>query len=346
MYYITKYIGVHNGCSNEESIYEWQQLSFSQHTLKNVIHRQCLHSILGDRILAPYYIPSSSSAFSDDFFFTGRCVFTLLVHLLVLAKVTKPHLFLMAEVHTDEKITADNMSSSIKALLDNMAAVAKRNGINTPRLVAVSKTKPAEMVKVAYDDGIRHFGENYVQELIDKSNHPLLCQLHDIHWHFVGHLQSNKANSLVSNVPHLWMIETIDSNKIATNLNTSWSKLDKPHKLKVLVQVNTSREESKHGCPPEGVLDLTRHILNSCPYLEFNGLMTIGHIALSHDYTSGPNPDFVLMKQLQLRLIQELGLESPIELSMGMSSDYEEAIKAGSTNVRIGSTIFGARTYK
>lgn len=235
-----------------------------------------------------------------------------------------------------------DMSTVLKGLLDNIAIVSSRVGGATPRLVAVSKTKPPELIREAYDNGVRHFGENYVQELIEKSRHPLLSGL-DIQWHFIGHLQSNKTNSLINGVPKLWMIETIDTPKLASAVSTSWSKLSREDKLKVFVQVNSSGEDSKHGCPPEGVLELTRHIMDSCPYLEFCGLMTIGR--LSHDYSGGPNPDFELMKGLQSKLVEQLKLDN-VELSMGMSGDYEEAIKSGSTNIRIGSNIFGARTYK
>ncbi|XP_041378877.1 pyridoxal phosphate homeostasis protein-like [Gigantopelta aegis] len=235
------------------------------------------------------------------------------------------------------------MSSTLRTILDKIASTSQRHGTNgAVRLVAVSKTKPPELIRAAYDAGQQHFGENYVQELVEKANHPLLCDL-DIRWHFVGHLQRNKAKLLAS-VPHLWMVETIDTPKLATSLNSSWSNLALPQKLKVMVQVNTSGEESKHGCPPEGTVELTNHILQSCPQLDFTGLMTIGR--LSHDYSQGPNPDFELMHQLKLKIVDQLGLlEEKVELSMGMSADFEEAIAAGSTNVRVGSTIFGTRTY-
>ena len=209
-----------------------------------------------------------------------------------------------------------------------------------PRLVAVSKTKPPDMILSAYNSGVRHFGENYVQELIDKANHPMLKDL-DISWHYIGHLQRNKCNNVTS-VPNLWMIESVDSTRLATALNTSWSKREHTHRLNVLIQVNTSSEESKSGCNPDDVVVLYEHIKEACPALKFCGLMTIGKVG--HDFSLGPNPDFEMMRHLR-GVIAGRGdlLEEQVELSMGMSADFTEAISAGSSNVRIGSTIFGAR---
>ncbi|XP_022250861.1 pyridoxal phosphate homeostasis protein-like isoform X2 [Limulus polyphemus] len=154
-----------------------------------------------------------------------------------------------------------------------------------PRLVAVSKTKPKEMVVVAYEWGQRHFGENYVLEK---------CK--DIQWHFIGHLQRNKVNKLVS----------------------------------------------KTGVDPDQVCYLVGHILGNCPSLDFAGLMTIG--SLYHDLSLGPNPDFQHLIKCANETCIHFGLDvNSIELSMGMSGDFEHAIEVGSTNVRIGSTIFGAR---
>ena len=211
-----------------------------------------------------------------------------------------------------------------------------------PRLVAVSKTKPAEAVLEAYHSGQTHFGENYVQELVEKSNHPLLIGLEDICWHFIGHLQRNKCNHVTS-VPHLWCVETVDSERLASSLDSSWGKRERKQKLKVFIQINTSSEDSKHGCPPEKTPEIVRHVLEKCENLEFSGLMTIGSIG--HDYSSGVNPDFVRLVESRERVCKEVGLRTEqVELSMGMSNDFEHAILAGSTNIRVGSTIFGART--
>ncbi|KAL0321114.1 UNVERIFIED_CONTAM: Pyridoxal phosphate homeostasis protein [Sesamum radiatum] len=156
----------------------------------------------------------------------------------------------------------------------------------------------------------------------------------DIEWHFIGNLQSNKVKTLLTGVPNLAMVETVDDEKIANHLNRAIGNIGRKP-LKVLVQVNTSGEESKSGVEPVGCVDLVKHISMNCPNLEFCGLMTIG----MPDYTS-------TQRISRSEVCKALGIEEEqCELSMGMSGDFELAIEMGSTNVRIGSTIFGAREY-
>ncbi|KAM4675005.1 pyridoxal phosphate homeostasis protein [Discoglossus pictus] len=213
-----------------------------------------------------------------------------------------------------------------------------------PRLVAVSKTKPPDMVIDAYRQGQRYFGENYVQELVDKaSNTNVLSSCPEIKWHFIGHLQKTHINKLVA-VPNLHMLETIDSVKLADKVNGSWQKKGSSERLKVMVQVNTSSEDSKHGLHPSETVGLVQHIIEKCPGLEFVGLMTIG--SFDHDLKDGPNPDFQLLLAQRQEVCSKLGLQvDSVELSMGMSMDFEHAIEVGSTNIRVGSTIFGERVY-
>lgn len=113
-----------------------------------------------------------------------------------------------------------------------------------PTLVAVSKTKPVDLIVAAYEAGQRHFGENYVQELVDKANNSIILEkCNEIRWHFIGHLQSNKINKILS-LPNIYMVQTVDSEKLATQLNKNWPKFGPPDsKLNVMVQVNTSNEE-------------------------------------------------------------------------------------------------------
>lgn len=226
-------------------------------------------------------------------------------------------------------------------------ATAKRSSDlpkTIPRLVAVSKLKPADCIIEAYEHGQRHFGENYVQELIEKSNNPKIQELKDIRWHFIGHLQSNKCNNIVG-VPNLFMIETVDSAKLATTLNSSWGKQNKTRPLNVMVQVNTSKEESKSGCSSDQCVDLVEHIISHCAHLRFSGLMTIGE--MNYDWSQGANPDFICLIECRKNVCEKLGISlEDVELSMGMSNDFEKAILMGSTNVRVGSTIFGARQPK
>ncbi|NXO93686.1 PLPHP protein, partial [Certhia brachydactyla] len=171
----------------------------------------------------------------------------------------------------------------------------------------------------------------------------ILSSCPDIKWHFIGHLQKGNVNKLIA-VPNLFMLETVDSVKLADRVNSSWQKKGSSQKLKVMVQVNTSGEDSKHGLPPGDTTAAVEHVINKCPSLEFVGLMTIGSIG--HDLSKGPNPDFQVLLSLRQEVCEKLNLPvDKVELSMGMSTDFQHAIEVGSTNVRIGSTIFGERDY-
>uniref|UniRef100_A0A8D2NSM9 Pyridoxal phosphate homeostasis protein n=1 Tax=Zosterops lateralis melanops TaxID=1220523 RepID=A0A8D2NSM9_ZOSLA len=242
----------------------------------------------------------------------------------------------------------DGLGPALRAVTEQVqqAAARRPQGLPAvqPRLVAVSKTKPAEMVMEAYSHGQRSFGENYVQELLEKaSDSRILSSCPDIKWHFIGHLQKNNVNKLIA-VPNLFMLETVDSVKLADRVNSSWQKKGSPQKLKVMVQVNTSGEDSKHGLSPGDTAAAVEHVLTRCPSLEFVGLMTIGSVG--HDLSKGPNPDFQVLLSLRQEVCEKLNLPlDKVELSMGMSTDFQHAIEVGSTNVRIGSTIFGERHY-
>ncbi|KAF7121130.1 hypothetical protein RHSIM_Rhsim13G0151100 [Rhododendron simsii] len=335
-------------------------------------------------------------------------------------------------------------ATALRSVLHRVHQAAERSGRSSDRIrvVAVSKTKPVSLVRQVYDAGHRCFGENYVQEILEKA--PQLPE--DIEWHFIGNLQSNKvkpllrswletlpipegvllvrylgdpnefpnaqitadpANSppsnsflfytpfcdfvcvkqevehlssmtrtgqafevsqllivlllnssqlcmfVISGVPNLAMVETVDDQKIANNLNRVVENIERKP-LRVLVQVNTSGEESKFGVHPSGCLELVKHVSMACPNLEFCGLMTIG----MPDYTSTPENfkvvfllifisfGSVTLASCRSEVCEALGIaEEQCELSMGMSGDFELAVELGSTNVRIGSTIFGAREY-
>ncbi|KAK9151634.1 hypothetical protein Syun_009943 [Stephania yunnanensis] len=228
--------------------------------------------------------------------------------------------------------------TSLRTVLQRVQQAAEKSGRRSDqvRVVAVSKTKPVSLIRRVYDDGHRCFGENYVQEIFDKA--PQLPD--DIEWHFIGHLQSNKAKSLLASVPNLAMVETVDDEKIADRLNRIVGDIGRKP-LKVMVQVNTSGEESKFGVEPAACVELAKHVKLACPNLEFSGLMTIGML----DYTSTPE-NFRTLADCRTEVCKALDItEDQCELSMGMSGDFEQAIEMGSTNVRIGSTIFGAREY-
>lgn len=196
-------------------------------------------------------------------------------------------------------------------------------------LIAVSKFHSAESILAAYETGHRDFGENYIDELVLKSQSLPL----DIKWHMIGHVQSNKLNKLLS-IPNLSSIHTIDT---ATLANKIQAKLTEKHReLDVFLQINTSGEASKSGISPAKLREMFVHITENCKSLKLKGLMTIGE--------RGNSDDFVILNQCRQDLINHLSSSPPsIELSMGMSGDYQEALLHGSNYIRIGTSIFGVR---
>jgi len=230
-----------------------------------------------------------------------------------------------------------------KVSVSHDAAPKDRRAKSFPRLVAVSKTKPVEMIIEAYEEGHRHFGENYIQEIKEKSVHPdILSKCPEIQWHFIGNCQSNKANALMK-CPNLSVVETVTSKKLAGLLN----KQAAGRPVSVMVQINTSGEENKNGLDPVEGVDCAKYIKEECTNLNLMGLMTIGNLGNSMKAnTEGDNPDFVALRKVRGEVAKALNVEEEsLELSMGMSNDFEEAIRMGSTNVRVGSSIFGARNY-
>ncbi|KAJ2295769.1 hypothetical protein IWW55_005334 [Coemansia sp. RSA 2706] len=220
--------------------------------------------------------------------------------------------------------------------LGQVRAIVQRSPNASGRLVAVSKYKSASDIMAAYEAGQRHFGENYVQELCDKAS----VLPADIRWHFIGRLQSNKCKALAG-IPNLWAVETIDSAAKAHKLNDAWTSAGNQTPLHVFVQVNTSNEESKGGVEQREVEGVVREIAGACSGLYLKGLMTIGSVEGSNQR---PNPDFLAMVALRDTIKQNAGID--LELSMGMSDDFEHALELGATNVRVGSKIFGTRPPK
>ncbi|XP_066149795.1 pyridoxal phosphate homeostasis protein [Euwallacea fornicatus] len=243
-----------------------------------------------------------------------------------------------------------NIKQGLKTVLQQIEASCSKRSAEfsdlKPRLVAVSKVKPVELIIEAYEEGQRHFGENYVQELQEKSMHRLILEkCPDIKWHFIGHLQANKINKVLS-VPNLYIIETVHSRKLASQLNKNWPNFGpSDSKLKIMVQVNTSGEKEKSGISVSEVTEITDYVLKECHNLRFEGLMTIGEYG--YDYSKGPNPDFLCLIKCRDEVCKKLSLDwKKVELSMGMSNDFDRAIEMGSTNVRVGQMIFGERQYK
>lgn len=292
-----------------------------------------------------------------------------------------------------------NMSSEARTseLVENLSAIQNRilsaqsstststlssSSSSSPSsvvLVAVSKLKPASDVAALYHAANhRHFGENYVQELVGKAKE----LPDDIRWHFIGALQSNKCAPLASSVRNLYAVETVDSCKKATGLQKGRTALreslglsssssssdsrdgdgkteEELMRVKVFIQINTSGESDKSGlsADEEGqgqVLALMRHVLEHCPDLELYGLMTIGALATSRDHhrggggddDDGGNVDFETLKRVRCAVEGRIEGLPTLKLSMGMSEDFEDAVRQGSNEVRVGSRIFGARPPK
>lgn len=202
--------------------------------------------------------------------------------------------------------------------------------LNSVQLVAVSKFHPVDSIKAAYKAGQRAFGENYVQEMVEKAQH--LAQYSDIEWHFIGPLQSNKTKLVAENAH--W-VHTIDRLKIAERLNAQKPSTRPP--LNVCLQVNLSGEDTKSGIELSEVLDLAKQVAQ-LPNLKLRGLMAIP--APEADLTKQRAVFKPLRECLQYLNTQGFNLDT---LSMGMSDDMEAAIAEGATIVRIGTAIFGQR---
>ncbi|MCT3816769.1 YggS family pyridoxal phosphate-dependent enzyme [Elizabethkingia anophelis] len=199
------------------------------------------------------------------------------------------------------------------------------------KLVAVSKTHPAEAIQEVYNLGQRFFGENKVQEMVAKQ--PILPN--DIQWHLIGHLQSNKVKYVAEFVD---TIESVDSEKLLEEINKQAAKHNR--KIKVLLQVKIAEEDSKTGMEVSETKELfLKYLQGHFENIEITGLMGIGTFT---DDTEQTKREFLFLK----RLFDQLSAQKKLEtLSMGMSGDYQLAIECGSTSVRIGSSIFGARDY-
>ncbi len=210
-------------------------------------------------------------------------------------------------------------------------------GRDTVQLLAVSKTKPVEAILEAAQAGQVSFGENYVQEGADKvayftEHHPQL----ELEWHFIGPIQSNKSRHVAESFA--W-VHTVDRAKIAKRLNEQ--RPDGMAPIQVLIQVNTSGESSKSGISDDQIFELAE-LISHLPNLTLRGLMSIP--ANVPDYASQLDA-FTQLAQLKDKLAQRFPEQNIDTLSMGMSGDMQAAIEAGSTMVRIGTAIFGARDY-
>ena len=204
----------------------------------------------------------------------------------------------------------------VRARID-AAVVAAGRSHGAVELLAVSKFHPASSVRAAHEAGQRAFGENRVQELSLKAFD--IADLAGIEWHMIGSLQTNKAKDLLD-VPGLAMLHSLDRAKLADELQKELHK--RGTKLRALIQVHATGEETKHGCLPEDVRALLAHVRSKCPSIAIEGLMAMGPLE------GDPAPTFALVHALLCDLRAETGLALPV-LSMGMSGDFETAIAHG-----------------
>ncbi len=232
-------------------------------------------------------------------------------------------------------LSADQIRSNIDTIRERIRRAAEASGRTADdiRLVAVSKKMSAASVAAAIAAGQRCFGENTLQDAATKQ---VLIEDPDNEWHFIGHLQTNKARTVAADFD--WL-HTLDSIKLAKKLSSGWQGNGNP--VKVLLQVNIAGDPDKYGLSPESAPGIIDELLRAgLPGIDLRGLMTIGQRTATIDQRRA---EFAALRELGADCARRFGERYFTELSMGMSDDYEAAISEGATIVRIGSAIFGPR---
>ena len=228
-------------------------------------------------------------------------------------------------MHQDIANRLIDISSKIQA-----ACLQGQRSVDEVKLVAVSKLQSVDVIKEAYALGINNFGENYAQELAEKSS---TCP-NDIVWHFIGPIQSNKVSLIAK---YAQWVHSIDREKVAMKLNNALESEGK--KIHALIQVNIDHEESKSGILPEETIDFANKVITRYPNLILEGLMFMPKINASKKAKIETMNKIV---HLHKALLSEL--PSCSQLSLGTSSDFEESILQGSTILRIGESLLGKRS--
>tara|TARA_B100000575_G_scaffold42787_1_gene30276 strand:+ start:390 stop:1076 length:687 start_codon:yes stop_codon:yes gene_type:complete len=211
----------------------------------------------------------------------------------------------------------------------NSACAANNRNIKDITLVAVSKRKNNELIEFALDYGVKNFGENYAQEMKEKSE---TINSDKIVWHFIGPIQTNKIKIIAK---HAHWVHTLDREKVIKKLNSECESIDKI--MNAFIQVNISNEDTKNGCDPKDLIKIGE-LVESMKNINLKGLMALPRL----------NSDLVERKRV-MSLIEELSLKlqsingDANAISLGTTSDFEEAIAHGSTMLRIGESIFGKR---
>lgn len=227
------------------------------------------------------------------------------------------------------------LKDNFETVEKNVANACARAGRDRSEvtLIAVSKTKPVEMLREVYDAGARDFGENKVQEICEKYDK----LPSDIKWHMIGHLQRNKVKQVIDKVT---LIHSVDSYRLAQEISVQAQK--KGLSIPILIEVNIAGEESKFGISADDTIQLVEEIA-ALPNLKIQGLMTIA------PYVVDPEENRLYFRQIKQLSVdiknKNIDNVSMDILSMGMTGDYEVAIEEGATMVRVGTGIFGARNY-
>lgn len=231
----------------------------------------------------------------------------------------------MALLDTDQYI--NNYNEILGSITES-----KQDEVN---IISVSKSHPKEAMKRAYDSGLRVFGENYVQEMVEKYEWLEEGIKSEIEWHFIGHLQTNKVKYIA---PFVDCIHSVYKLKLAKEISKRAKQNERT--IDILLQVNTSGEDSKSGCNPSDAVDIAKGIIE-LDNVNLKGLMTISGLESTDDERK---KEFALLADLKNKINNELNIHLQ-ELSMGMTADYQLAIEQGSTMIRVGTAIFGERVY-
>jgi pyridoxal phosphate enzyme (YggS family) len=238
----------------------------------------------------------------------------------------------------DMNQSADTIASNLFRVRQSIAEVARActGSSDAIRLIAVSKGHRASAIAAAIAAGQKDFGENTSQEALTKIPH---FQNQGLKWHFIGHLQTNKAKFIPGNFSWLHSLDKLD---LARKLSRRAG--EQSATINILIEVNVSRDPKKHGLTAESLPNfIEKYLKENIPALPLRGLMTIGpHGAPEKEIRAC----FASLRRLRDDCQRRFGLRDFTELSMGMSEDYVEAIKEGATMVRIGTAIFGERNYK
>lgn len=228
------------------------------------------------------------------------------------------------------------ISENLQSVKNNIEKAIRKAGRKEAEvtLVAVSKTKPVSMLWEAYNEGVRDFGENKVQELVEKYE----ALPKDIRWHMIGHLQTNKVKYIIDKV---WAIHSVDSLKLALVISKEAVKHNKV--MNIFLEVNAANEPSKFGVSPKELPQLVHEVM-LLPNIHICGLMTVAPYVEEAEQN---RQYFAILRQLSVDIdIESIDNNYDGLLSMGMSGDYEVAIEEGANFVRVGTGVFGNRVYK